>query len=124
MTVAETYLVLFAALGTADTLFFGWLLVTALVCGLVIFKADSLTRVMSNWLLVLYGLFAVVVIGRWGIVLTKVLDLLDALRELGESLPAQQISMVFGIAAIALFFLGSGVTIRLILGKRSRVRVI
>ena len=124
MTIAEIYLVLFSALGTADTLFLGWVVVSVAACTAVIFFSDRFTRVMSNWLLTLYLLFCVVMVGRWGIVLSKVLDLLAMLREQGESLPAPQISMIFGLATIAVYFIGSVVTARLILARRSRIRVI
>lgn len=80
---------------------------------------------MSNWLLFLYLLFALVMAGRWGgVVLSKVLELLGTLREQGESFPSPQISLLLGMASIATFFIGSVVTARLVLVRRSKVRVI
>lgn len=124
MTVAEIYLVLFSALGTADALFLAWIAVSLLACATVLFSSDKLTRVMSNWLLTLYLLFALVMAGRWSVVLSKVLDLLGMLREQGESFTSPQISLLLGLASIAIFFIGSVLTARLILTRRSKVRVI
>lgn len=124
MSVAETYLVLFSALGTADALFLAWIAVSLLACATVLFSSDKLTRVMSNWLLILYLLFSLVMAGRWGVVLSKVLDLLGKLREQGESFPSPEISLVLGLASLVIFFAGSVVTARLILSRRSKVRVI
>lgn len=124
MTVAETYLVLFSALGTADVLLLAWIAVSLTACATVLLDRDRLTRVMSNWLLTLYLLFSLVMAGRWGLVLSKVLELLGMLREQGESLPSPQISLSLGLATVAVFFIGTIVTARLILSRRSKVRVI
>jgi hypothetical protein len=124
MTIAENYLVLFAALETADTLFLAWIAVSLIACATALFFNDRLTRAMGNWLLFLYLLFALVMAGRWGVVLSKVLELLGTLREQGESFPSPQISLLLGLASIAIFFIGSVVTARLILVRRSKVRVI
>ena len=124
MTIAETYLVHFATLGTADKLFLAWIAVSLIASASVLFFNDRLTRVMSNWLLILYLLFSLVVADRWGVVLTKVIYLLGTLREQGESSPSPQISLLLGLASIAISFIGSVVTARLILVRHSKVRVI
>jgi hypothetical protein len=103
MTVAETCLVLFAALETADKLSLAWIAVSLIACATVLFFNDRLTRAMSNWLLVLYLLFSLVMAGRWGVVLSKVLDLLGSMREQGERFLSPQISLVLGLASIAIF---------------------
>jgi len=66
MTIAETYLVLFAALETADKLFLAWIAVSLIACATALFFNDRLARVNSNWLLILNLLFALVIAGRWG----------------------------------------------------------
>ena len=124
MIIAETYLVLFAALGTADKLFLAWISVSLIVSASVLFFNDRLTLAMSNWLLILYLLFSLVVACRWGGVLTKVIDLLRTLREQGQSFTSPQISLLLGLASIATFFIGKVVTARLILARRGKVRVI
>jgi len=124
MIIAETYLVLFAALGTADKLFLAWISVSLIVIASVLFFNDRLTLAMSNWLLILYLLFSLVVACRWGVVLTKVIDLLRTLREQGQSFTSPQISLLLGLASIAILFIGSAVNARLILVSHGRVRVI
>lgn len=124
MIIAETYLVLFAALGTADKLFLAWISVSLIVSASVLFFNDRLTLAMSNWLLILYLLFSLVVACRWGVVLTKVIDLLRTLREQGQSFTSPQISLLLGLASIAILFIGSAVNARLILVSHGRVRVI
>ena len=124
MTVAETYLVLFAALGTADKLFLAWIAVSLVASAPILFFNDRLNRAMSNWLLILYLLFSLVVADRWGVVLTKVIDLLGTLREQGEGFPSPQISLLLGLASIAILFIGSVVTARLVLVRHGKVRVI
>lgn len=124
MIIAETYLVLFAALGTADKLFLAWISVSLIVSASVLFFNDRLTLAMSNWLLILYLLFSLVLACRWGVVLTKVIDLLRTLREQGQSFTSPQISLLLGLASIAILFIGSAVTARMILVSHGKVRVI
>ena len=124
MTIDETYLVLFAALGTADKLFLAWIAVSLIASAPILFFNDRLNRAMGNWLLILYLLFSLVVADRWGVVLTKVIDLLGTLREQDESFPFPQISLLLGLASIAISFIGSVVAARLILVRHSKVRVI
>tara|TARA_B100001059_G_scaffold164353_1_gene163871 strand:+ start:77 stop:451 length:375 start_codon:yes stop_codon:yes gene_type:complete len=124
MTIAETYLGLFAALGTADKLFLAWISVSLIASAPILFFNDRLNRAMGNWLLILYLLFSLVVADRWGVVLTKVIDLLGTLREQDESFPFPQISLLLGLASIAILFIGSVVTARLVLVRHGKVRVI
>lgn len=124
MSVSETYLVMFAAIEAADFLLLIWLAVTLLLNSLLVFHPERVTRPMNNCLLALYSLFAVFVVGRWGVIVGKVMDLLAALREAGESLPAQGLSLTFGLAGV-LFLLGFTVlTLQHLRSRRSRVRVI
>ena len=124
MTIAETYLVHFATLGTADKLFLAWIAVSLIASAPILFFNDRLNRAMGNWLLILYLLFSLVVADRWGVVLTKVIDLLGTLREQDESFPFPQISLLLGLASIAILFIGSVVTARLVLVRHGKVRVI
>jgi hypothetical protein len=53
-----------------------------------------------------------------------VIDLLGTLREQDESFPFPQISLLLGLASIAILFIGSVVTARLVLVRHGKVRVI
>ena len=107
-----------------DTEIQAWISVSLIVIASVLFFNDRLTLAMSNWLLILYLLFSLVVACRWGVVLTKVIDLLRTLREQGQSFTSPQISLLLGLASIAILFIGSAVNARLILVSHGRVRVI
>jgi hypothetical protein len=111
-------------LGTADKLFLAWIAVSLIASAPILFFNGRLNRAMGNWLLILYLLFSLVVADRWGVVLTKVIDLLGTLREQDESFPFPQISLLLGLASIAILFIGSVVTARLVLVRHGKVRVI
>ena len=124
MSVAETYLALFAAIDAADFLLVIWLTVTLLLNALILFHPERITRSMNTLLITLYVLFSVFIIGRWGVIVARVMEFLNSLREAGEALPPQSLSMVFGLAGV-LFLLGfSVITLQHLRSKRGRVRVI
>lgn len=124
MSVSETYLVMFAAIDAADFLMLIWLSVTLLLNFFLIFHPERITRNMNSYLLALYALFAVFIIGRWGVIVVKVMDMLAALREAGESLPPQALSMTFGLAGVAFLIGFTLLTLQHLRTRRSRVRVI
>ncbi|HAR90193.1 MAG TPA: hypothetical protein DCR45_04385 [Gammaproteobacteria bacterium] len=95
-------------------------MVSLIACATALFFNDRLTRAMSNWLFFLYLLFALVMVGRWG---GGFVQGARTARQ-GESFPSPQISLLLGMASIATFFIGSVVTARLVLVRRSKVRVI
>ena len=124
MSVSETYLVLFAAIEAADLLLVIWLAVTLLLNLLILFHPERITRTINSVLIALYSLFSVFIIGRWGVIVAKVMDLLTALRETGEALPPQALTSVFGLAGLV-FLLGFvGLTIQHLRSRRSHIRVI
>ena len=100
MTVAEAYLVFFAAINTADSLFEIWLAGSLAVNAGVYCWGERFTAAINTWVLLLYCLFAAPLIARWGIALNKVLEVADLLRNQGESLPQPQVSALFGMAMI------------------------
>jgi uncharacterized membrane protein len=124
MSVSETYLVMFAAIDAADFLLLIWLSVTLLLNFLLVFHPERITRTMNSYLLALYALFAVFIIGRWGVIVSKVMDMLAALREAGESLPPQALSMTFGLAGVVFLMGFTLLTLQHLRSRRSRVRVI
>ncbi|MDA0926665.1 MAG: hypothetical protein O2861_01145 [Proteobacteria bacterium] len=124
MSVSETYLVMFAAIEAADFLLVIWLAVTLLLNFILIFHPERVTRTMNSYLLALYSLFALFVIGRWGVLVSKVMDMLAALRDAGESLPPQSLTMTFGLAGVV-FLLGfTCLTLQHLRSRRGRTRVI
>ena len=124
MSVAETYDVLFAAIAAADFLILVWLLVTIALNLFVFFCSDRLSQSMNTVLQVLYTLFALFILGRWGIIASKVTDFLDSLRMEGESLPPQAISMVFGLLGLLFLLAFSLITIFYLRSRLRRTRVI
>lgn len=124
MTVAETYLVFFAAIDTADSLFVIWLAGTLIVNAAVYFLADKTTQSINTWILILYGLFAVALLGRWGVTLNKVMDLAQSLRDHGESLPASGVTATLGVAMAVLCILSSAITLSHLWSRRRKVRII
>lgn len=124
MSVSETYLVMFAAIEAADSLLLIWLSVTVLLNYFLVFQPERATRTMNSYLLALYLLFVVFIIGRWGLIASKILDMLAGLREAGEVLPPRSLSMSFGLAGAG-FVLGfTLLTLQHLRSRRSRVRVI
>ena len=124
MSVSETYLVLFAAIDAADFLLVIWLSVTILLNLLILFHPERITRILNTLLIALYTLFSVFIIGRWGVIVSKVMDMLSSLREAGETLPPQILTSVLGLAGLV-FLLGLYLlTIQHLRSRRSRVRVI
>ena len=124
MSTADTYLVFFAAVSVADTLFVIWLSGSVLLNAVVYITGEKLSARINTWLLVLYSLFALTLFGRWVVTLTKVVELTELLREQGEALPAVEVSMLFGVSMVSLFVLFSLFTGGHILSRRTKIRVI
>jgi len=122
--VSETYLVMFAAIEAADFPLLIWLSVTVLLNYFLVFHPERVTRTMNSYLLALYLLFVVFIIGRWGLIASKVMDMLAGLRAAGEFLPPRSLSMSFGLAGVG-FVLGfTLLTLQHLRSRRSRLRVI
>lgn len=124
MSVSETYGVLFAAIGAADFLLVIWLAVTIALNTFVFFCSERIEQGVYKCLQALYLLFAIFIIGRWGVVVSKVTELIDSLRDAGESLPPASITAFFGLAGLIFVIAFSAVTLRYLRSGIRKTRVI
>lgn len=124
MTLADTYLVFFAAVNTADMLFAIWLGGTIVVYGAMHYQGDKLSNSISTLVLLVYSLFAIPLIVRWVIALNKIIEFADLLREQGEAMPPAQVSAVIGFGSLLFVILLTLFTLRQIWSRRRKVRVI
>ena len=112
MTLADTYLVFFAAVNTADLLFAIWLGGTIVVYGAVHYQGDKLSNKARSGLFLFYGLFAIPLVVRWIIALLKALEYANLLRDQGESMPPALVSAVIGFGSLLFVILLTFFTLR------------
>lgn len=124
MSVSETYLVTFAAASAADFLLAMWLAITIALNALVFFYLERIEQTVNNCLQALYVLFSIFIIGRWGIIVSKVTELLESLHKSGETLPPGSLSMLFGLVGVMFMVSFSIATILYLRSGRKRTRII